>query len=96
MTATVATLYALGYDIQAADDFKSTPPNGSDKILLLGGWVKWGGGIACVIGLIAVFGAMALQHRRGSGGEHGAAFGWVALASIGMGVASGIVTALGA
>lgn len=92
----IATLYVLANDVLAAPDVGSTPPPGSDKFLTLGGYVRWGAGLACVVGLLIVAGTMAFQHRRGSGGEHGAALGWVAGASILCGVASGLVTALGA
>jgi len=92
----LATLYVLADDVLAAPTFTDTPPPGSDHFLTMGGWVKWGGGFACVVGLIIVAATMAIQHRRGSGGEHGAALGWVALASVLCGVASGLVTGLGA
>lgn len=92
----IAALYALAGDVLAAPAIQETTPPGSAGFLSLAGWIKWGCGLACVVGLLAVAAAMAIQHRRGSSGEHGAALGWVAAGSIISGVASTIVTSLGA
>ena len=97
MNRMIATLYALAGDVLAAPDFgPGIVPPGGNYFLTIGGWIKWGGGFACAAGLIFVAATMAIQHRRGSGGEHGAALGWVAGASVLTGVSSAVVTALGA
>lgn len=92
----LTALNALAVDVLAAPAPDSVAPPGSDRFLMIGGWVKWGAGLACVIGLLAVAATMAIQHRRGTTGEHGAALGAVAVGSVIAGVASGLVTALGA
>ncbi len=92
----LVALSALVVDVLAAPDPGSVAPPGADRFLTIGGWVKWGAGLACVIGLTIVAATMAIQHRRGPGGEHGTALAAVAVASVLAGVASGLVTALGA
>lgn len=86
----------LAITVLAAADPGSNQPPGGDKILLLGSWVKWIGGICCVVGLIAVAATMAIQHRRGTNGEHAGALASVAGGSILLGSAAAIVTAMGA
>jgi hypothetical protein len=86
----------LAVTVLAAPDPGSGAPPGSDKFLTAAGWVKWGAGLACVVGLLGVAIGMAIAHRRGSQGEHAGAFGMVAIASVICGVAAGLVTALGA
>lgn len=92
----IATLNALATDVLAVGDPGSIIPPGGDKFTMMAGWVKWAAGLACFVGLCIVVATMAIQHRRGSGGEHGAAVGWVAGASILLGVGAGMLTALGA
>lgn len=89
-------LTAAYAQVLAAPAVTETTPPGSANFLSGAGWVKWLTGLACVVGLLVVAATMALQHRRGTSGEHGAALGCVAVASIISGVASGLVTALGA
>lgn len=80
----------------AAPDSPAIAPPGSAQAITVLGYIKWGTGLACVVGLLIVAVAMALSHRRGSGGDHGSALGFVAGASVLAGVASAFVTALGA
>jgi hypothetical protein len=82
--------------ILAAPDIPATQPPGGDKIALVAQWIKWGGGLGCVVGLIVVGVMMAIQHRRGTSGEHGAALFSVAIGSVVVGSAAALVTALGA
>ncbi|MFW5421091.1 hypothetical protein J0910_31245 [Nocardiopsis sp. CNT-189] len=46
------------------------PPPGSRGILTILQWVKWVALAVCVGGLIAAGATMAIQSRRGEGGEH--------------------------
>lgn len=92
----LTTLQALYGDIVAAPTITETTPPGSANFLTAAGWVRWGGGLLCVVGLIAAGVMMAVSHRRGSGGEHGSAVGYVAAGSILVGIASQVVTGLGA
>lgn len=91
----LAALHTVAYIVAAPDPGSNQPPGG-DKITLLASWVKWGGGLGCVVGLIAVGVMMAIQHRRGTSGEHGSALFSVAIGSIVVGSAAALVTALGA
>lgn len=86
----------LAVTVLAAVDPGSNQPPGGDKFLTAASWVKWGCGLACVVGLVVVGATMAIQHRRGTTGEHAGALGAVAAGSILVGVAAGVVTALGA
>ncbi|MGX1976875.1 hypothetical protein [Streptomyces kronopolitis] len=69
-------------------------PPGADKLTKILGWAAWCVTALCVAGIIAVAGRMAVNHRRGEGGEHAMALGVVMLACFLLGTASGIVGAL--
>lgn len=90
----LAQLHALV--ILAAPDPGSNQPPGGDKFTLAASWIKWAGGLGCVVGLIVVGVTMAVQHRRGTSGEHAGALFSVAAGSIVVGAAAALVTALGA
>lgn len=86
----------LAVTVLAAVDPGSNQPPGGDKFLTAASWVKWGCGLACVVGLVVVGATMAIQHRRGTSGEHGSALFSVAIGSVICGAAAALVTALGA
>lgn len=86
----------LAVTVLAAPDPGSNQPPGGDKITLAASWIKWGCALACVVGLAAVGATMAIQHRRGTSGEHGSALFSVAIGSVICGAAAALVTALGA
>jgi len=69
------------------------PPGagGVDKIL---GWAAWVAFAICVLGVIIAGATMAIQHRRGEGGESMARLGWVFGGCIVIGSASALVGAL--
>lgn len=46
-----------------------TQPPGADGILAILGWVKWIALAVCVIGLIIAGAMLAINSRRGEGGE---------------------------
>jgi hypothetical protein len=48
----------------------ATAPPGAVKFETVLGWAKWVSLGLCVLGLIAAGGLMAIQSRRGDGGEH--------------------------
>ena len=50
-------------------------PPGTEGLTTLLGWVKWIGLAVCVLGLIAAGTMMAIQSRRGEGGEHAGKIG---------------------
>jgi hypothetical protein len=58
-------------------DPKATAPPGADGILMLLGWTKWLALAIAIAGLMITGARMAISHRRGEGGEHGAAIAWV-------------------
>jgi len=45
-------------------------PPGTEGFTAIMGWVKWVALAVCVIGLIVAGAMMAVQSRRGEGGEH--------------------------
>ncbi|MFE3459956.1 hypothetical protein ACFXKD_20620 [Nocardiopsis aegyptia] len=45
-------------------------PPGADGFLAILGWAKWVALGICVLGLIVAGATMAIQSRRGEGGEH--------------------------
>lgn len=45
-------------------------PPGTEGLTSIMGWVKWVALAVCVIGLIVAGAMMAVQSRRGEGGEH--------------------------
>ena len=47
-----------------------TAPPGSGGFISIMGWAKWVALAVCVLGLIAAGALMAIQSRRGEGGEH--------------------------
>lgn len=51
-------------------------PPGSAGFISIMGWAKWIALGLCVIGLIVAGAIMAVSHRRGEGGEHGARIGY--------------------
>ena len=50
-------------------------PPGTDGLLSIMGWVKWVALAICIIGLIVAGAMMAIQSRRGEGGEHAGKIG---------------------
>lgn len=77
------------------DDVVPTPvaaqPPGTEKVATLLGWGKWIGLAMCVAGLIVAGAMMAIQSRRGEGGEHVGTIGKVLAAVILIGAAGAIV-----
>lgn len=58
-----------------------TQPPGTEGLSDILGWVKWLALIICVVGLIIAGAMMAIQSRRGEGGEHAGKIG-MALAGV--------------
>ncbi|GGC17736.1 hypothetical protein [Cellulomonas carbonis] len=50
-------------------------PPGTEGLLDIMGWVKWVALAICIIGLIVAGAMMAIQSRRGEGGEHAGKIG---------------------
>ena len=62
-----------------AKDRPAAIDESAGKIL---GWVTWTVYGACVLGFFGVAARMAIRHKRGEAGEHGASLAWVAIACI--------------
>jgi hypothetical protein len=71
-------------------------PPGSAKIVTILQYLFWGVSGACVAGVLMVAAKMAMATRGGShgGGEHAASLGWVLVATVVAGSASGLIGAL--
>ena len=76
------------------DPGRGTAPPGSDGIVKIIGWAAWIAVGVCVVGVLIAGSKMALEHRRGGGGESVASLGWVLGGCIVIGSASAIVGAL--
>jgi hypothetical protein len=75
----------------STDGFPSEVKKKLDQLL---GWTSLIVTALCVAGLFMVGGKMAINHRRGEGGEHAAGLAWVAGACLIIGTATQIVSAL--
>ena len=51
-------------------------PPGTGGISLAMGWLKWVALAICLAGLLIAGGMMAIQSRRGEGGEHAGKIAW--------------------
>lgn len=65
----VATDVVALLPLQVPDPSPVQPP-GTDGFIAIMGWAKWVALAVCVLGLIAAGALMAIQSRRGEGGEH--------------------------
>ena len=79
---------------QVPNPGQGTKPPGSDGITKILSWAAWVAVVVCVLGVIIAGATMAVQHRRGEGGESMARLGWVLGAAIVIGSASALVGAL--
>ena len=64
-----------GAAIAAIPDPAPVQPPGTEGLISIMGWVKWVALAICVIGLIVAGAMMAVQSRRGEGGEHAGKIG---------------------
>lgn len=88
-------LHTLSTIIAAVPDpGQGTPPPGSDGIVKIIGWAAWIAVGICVVGVLIAGAKMAIEHRRGGGGESVASLGWVLGGCIVIGSASALVGAL--
>jgi hypothetical protein len=70
-------------------------PPGSAKIVTILQYLFWGVSGACVAGVLIVSAKMAIASRgHHGGGEHAASLGWVLVATVLAGSASGLIGAL--
>ena len=64
-----ATDFVALLPLQVPDPDPVQPP-GTEGFTSIMGWAKWIALAVCVLGLIAAGALMAIQSRRGEGGEH--------------------------
>ncbi len=64
-----ATDFVALLPLQVPDPNPVQPP-GTEGFTSIMGWAKWVALAVCVLGLIAAGALMAIQSRRGEGGEH--------------------------
>lgn len=69
-------------------------PPGSGGVTKIVGWAAWIAVAVCVVGILIAGMKMAIEHRRGGGGESVASLGWVMGGCIVIGSASALVGAL--
>ena len=81
--------------ILAAPTPTSTAPPGAANFLTILGYTLWGVSLVGVLGFLVVAGGMMLSHRRGEGGTHGAALGWVSAGCVLAASAGPIATGFG-
>jgi hypothetical protein len=66
-------------------------PPGTEGFTTIMGWAKWIALAVCIIGLIAAGALMAIQSRRGEGGEHVGKIGMALGGAIVISAASALV-----
>jgi hypothetical protein len=66
-------------------------PPGTGDISTVMGWVMWLGLALCILGLIAAGAMMAVNSRRGEGGEHAGRIGMVMGGVIVIGAAGALI-----
>lgn len=76
------------------DPGQGVAPPGSEGFLTIIRWAAWIAFGICVLGVIVAGGAMAIQSRRGEGGEHASRLGWTLAGCIVIGSASALVGAV--
>lgn len=81
----IDTLTRAQLVVAALPDPVPVQPPGTDGFTSIMGWAKWVALAVCILGLIAAGAMMAINSRRGEGGEHvgriGSALGGVILIS---------------
>jgi hypothetical protein len=94
MSALHTVAHAATDLLSALPDPDADAPPGSDKFEKLIGWAKWISLTVCILGLFAAGALMAIQSRRGEGGEHVGKIGMVLGGVIVISVATALVSTL--
>ena len=96
----MSTLHAI---LTAANDFAAllpqadipnpapVQPPGTNGFVTIMGWVKWVALAVCVIGIIVAGALMAINSRRGEGGEHVKTFVAILVGVMVIGAATALV-----
>lgn len=70
MTVVQATVTAISLLPMQVPNPEPVQPPGTSGFVTIMGWAKWVALAVCILGLIAAGALMAIQSRRGEGGEH--------------------------
>lgn len=70
MNTLLTTVATAGDLFAAVPDPNSVQPPGTEGFNTIMGWGKWAALAVCILGLFAAGALMAIQSRRGEGGEH--------------------------
>jgi hypothetical protein len=93
---TLMTLHAHLVDVLAAvpDPGGGEAPPGSEGFLTILSWAAWIASGVCVAGVLITGGRMAINSRRGEGGEHAGNLAWVMGGAIVIGSAAALIGAI--
>lgn len=92
MNALHSGLIATTNFLFALPDPDAIQPPGTEGFTALMGWAKWVALAVCILGLFAAGALMAIQSRRGEGGEH---VGKIGMALVGVIVISAAAALVG-
>ncbi|MDK8283228.1 hypothetical protein ACRQF6_02970 [Actinotignum sp. GS-2025f] len=70
-----------------------TQPPGTEKITQILGYVAWGAGVLCLLGIFIVAGKLAINARHGEGLEEAKGLLWVLAALVLIGSATSLIGA---
>ncbi|RCK70113.1 hypothetical protein DT076_07910 [Desertihabitans brevis] len=76
--------------LEIGDPTAQQPP-GTEGLNTILGWGKWVALAVCILGLFAAGALMAVQSRRGEGGEHVGKLGWALAGVVVISAAASIV-----
>lgn len=66
----MSVLGAVVNVLAAVPDPEAVQPPGTEGFTTIMGWAKWVALAVCILGLVGAGALMAIQSRRGEGGEH--------------------------
>ncbi len=88
---TEGTIHLLARVPSALPNPDPIQPPGTQGFTMLMGWAKWVALAVCILGLFIGGAMMAIQSRRGEGGEHAGKIGMVLVGVIVISAASSLV-----
>lgn len=81
----------LSIVVAALPDPTPVAPPGAEGLGTILNMAMWVALTICILGIIVIGAMMAINSRRGTGGEHAGALGWALAGAIVIGSASGII-----
>ena len=70
MNALTTTIHQAAHLAASIPNPGPIQPPGTEGLVSIMGWVKWIALAVCILGLVVAGALMAIQSRRGEGGEH--------------------------